>query len=101
MLAAWQRFSSTVPGQADEFVDGRIFVDVRLLTIVDAHGSVGRFCPRKEGKFLVRQGKMPGDKCKACPGQGEVAGFTGGGTEDVVQLVIDRDDVMPTGEDML
>lgn len=44
---------------------------------------------------------MLGDKRKACPGQGEVVGFTGGGTEDVVQLVIDRDDVMPTGEYML
>ena len=101
MLAAWQSCSSTVPGQADEFIDGRVFVAAGLLTIVDAQGSMGRFCPGKEGKFLVRQGKMLGDKGKTCPGQGEVVGFTGGGTENIIQLVIDRDDMMPTGEDML
>ena len=62
---------------------------------------MGGFCPGKEGKFLVRQGKMLGDKGKACPGQSEVVGFTGGGTEDVVQLVIDGDDMMTTGEYVL
>ena len=101
MLAAWQSSDCTAPGQTDEFVDGGIFVDVGLLSIVNAHGSMGRFCPGKKDKLLVRQGKVLGDKDKACPRQGQIVGFTGGSTENVVQLIIDGDYVMSPGKYML
>lgn len=35
--------SITVADQTDEFVDGRIFVDIGLLAVVDFHGSMGIF----------------------------------------------------------
>ena len=92
---------STLFGLADEFVDGRIFIDVGLLAVVDSHGSMGRFCPGKKGKLLVRQGKVLGDKGKTCPGQGKIVGFTGGSTDNVVQFVIDGDNVMSPGKYML
>ena len=91
---------STLFGLADEFVDGRIFIDVGLLAVVDSHGSMGRFCPGKKGKLLVRQGKVLGDKGKTCPGQGKIVGFTGGSTDNVVQFVIDGDNVMSPGKYM-
>ena len=101
LLAAWQSCGSTLFGLADEFVDGRIFIDVGLLAVVDSHGSMGRFCPGKKGKLLVRQGKVLGDKGKTCPGQGKIVGFTGGSTDNVVQFVIDGDNVMSPGKYML
>ena len=101
MLTAWQSCGSTLFGHTDEFVDSRVFVDVGLLAIVDAHGSMGRFCPGKKGKLLVRQGKVLRDKGKACPRQGQIVGFTGGSTENVVQLIIDGDYVMSPGKYML
>ena len=44
---------------------------------------------------------MLGNKSKSCSGQSQIIGFAGGGADDVVQLVIDRDDMMTTGEYVL
>ena len=44
---------------------------------------------------------MLGNKSKSCSGQSQIIGFAGGGADDVVQLVIDGDDMMTTGEYVL
>ena len=51
-------------------------------------------------KFLVWQGQMLRDKGKACSGQCKVISFAGGGTDDVVQFIIDWYEMMSTGKNV-
>ena len=94
-------FLGALTGQGNEFINCRIFVHATLLAVVNAHRCMGGFFPGKKNQFLMGQRQMLGNKSKACSGQSQVIGFTGSGTEDVVQLIIDGNDMMTTGEYML
>ena len=63
--------------------------------------GMGGFFPGAKDQFLMGENKMLRNQSKPCAGESQIIGFAGGGTDDVVQLVIDRDDMMAAGKNML
>ena len=61
---------------------------------------MGGFFPGQEDKLLMERGQMAGNQGKACACQGEIIGFTGCSTEDVIEFIVDRYDMMTAGKDL-